>query len=223
MTAFATYPPPGASTRTRWQAFGMAAAIEIAIVATVLVGAARHVQHDEAVVTMIDLTTPTPPVAPPSPPKPDIPPPRAKAVPVPQLELPVLQEPVPPTPVVPQPVVAREVAKEAPAIAAHVAPPPPPPASAPLPAEYIAKMQAAVQAAFEYPMAAKAQDFRGRARVAFSLVDTHPSGARVIVSSGMNIVDKAALRAVEAANYPPPPDGAARADRVFEVWAGYVD
>jgi TonB family protein len=131
---------------------------------------------------------------------------------------------VQPAPVAPPTqVVTREVEKEAPAAAVHVPPPPPPAASAPLSADYIAKMQAAVQAAFEYPMAAKAQDFRGRARVAFSLVDTHPSGARVIVSSGMNIVDKAALRAVAAANYPPAPDGLSHPDRVFEVWAGYVD
>jgi len=223
MTAFATYPPQGMSARTRWQAFGMAAVIEAAIVAAVLAGVARHVQHDDAVVMTMALTPPTPPVAAPSPPKPDIPPPRAKAVTVPQVELPVLQEPVQPTPVAPQPVVAREVEKEAPAIAAHVPPPPPPAASAPLSADYIAKMQAAVRAAFEYPMAAKAQDFKGRARVAFSLVDTHPSEARIIVSSGMNIVDRAALKAVQAATYPPAPDGLSHADRVFDVWVGYVD
>ncbi len=222
MTAFATYPPQGMSARIRWQAFGMAAVIEAAIVAAVLAGVARHVQHDDAVVMTMALTTPTPPVAPPSPPKPDIPPPRAKSVPVPQLELPVVQEPVQPTPVAPQPVVAREVEKEAPAIVAHVAPPPPP-ASAPLPAEYIAKMQAAVQAAFQYPMAAKAMDFKGRAHVSFSLIDGHPSGARITVSSGMSVMDKAALRAVEAASYPPSPDGLSHADRTFEVWVGYVD
>jgi TonB family protein len=223
MTAFATYPPQGASPRVRWQALGMAAAIEIAIVAAVLVGAAQHVRHEEAVVMTMALTTPAP-VALPSPPKPDIPPPRAKAVPVPQLELPMLQEPVQPTPAVPPTQgVTRDVEKDTPVIVAHVPPPPPQAASAPLSADYIAKMQAAVQAAFEYPMAAKAQDFKGRARVAFSLIDTHPSGARVIVSSGMTIVDKAALRAVEVASYPPAPDGLSHGDRVFEVWAGYVD
>jgi len=39
----------------------------------------------------------------------------------------------------------------------------------------------------------------------------------------MNIVDRAALRAVEAANDPPAPDGMNHADRVFDVWVGYVD
>lgn len=223
MTAFATYPLREPSPRARWQAFGMAAAIEIAIVVAVLAGAARHVQHEDAVVMTMALTPPAPPVAPPSPAKPDIPPPRAKAVPVPQLELPPLQEPVQPTPVAPQPVLARELEKEAPATAARTAPPPPPPASAPLSAEYIAKMQAAVQAAFQYPMAAKALDFKGRAHVSFSLVDGHPSGARITVGSGMSVMDKAALRAVEAASYPPSPDGLSHADRIFEVWVGYVD
>jgi len=198
MTAFATYPPQGMSTRTRWQAFGMAAAIETAIVVAVLAGAARHMQRD----------------------KPDIPPPRAKAVPVPQLALPVLQEPAPPTPAVtpPQPAVHNV---EAPQVAAPVAPPPPPAASAVLSAEYVAKVKAAVQGATAYPMAAKAQDFKGRARVAFSLNGTRPSGARIEVTSGMSICDKAALKAVEEAVYPPAPEAFSHADQAFEVWVSF--
>jgi len=207
------------SARTRWQAFGLAAAIETAIVVAVLVGAARHVQRDEPVVLSINLTPMTPPVAPPAPPKPDIPPPRAKAVPVPQLALPVVQEPVPV--VVPPPQVAvRNVEPDAPVVVPH-APPPPPAASAPVPTEYIAKIQAAVESAAETPMAARAQDFKGRARVAFRLNDTRPSAARILVTSGMSICDKAALKAVENASYPPAPEALSHADQSFEVWVRF--
>ena len=220
MTAFATYPPQGMSTRTRWQAFGMAAAIETAIVVAVLAGAARHVQRDEPVVLSINLTPTTPPVAPPAPPKPDIPPPRAKAAPAPAAPAARAAAPAPPTPAVtpPQPAVHNV---EAPQVAAPVAPPPPPAASAVLSAEYVAKVKAAVQGATAYPMAAKAQDFKGRARVAFSLNGTRPSGARIEVTSGMSICDKAALKAVEEAVYPPAPEAFSHADQAFEVWVSF--
>jgi protein TonB len=72
-------------------------------------------------------------------------------------------------------------------------------------------------------MAAKALDFKGRARVAFGMIDTRPTGARIIVSSGLAIMDRAALHAVEAANFPPAPDGQSHADRTFDVWVGYVE
>lgn len=222
MTAFAMYPPQGMSARARWQAFGMAVAIEVAIVVAALAGAARHVRHDEPVVLSINLTTPTtPPVAPPPPAKPDVPPPRAKSLPSPEVTLPAIPEPVPAAqfPVAsppPQPTV-----HDAEPVVAAVAPPPAPAASAAPSAEYIAKVRAAVQGAFEYPMAAKAQDFKGRARVSFSLIDTHPSSARIVVSSGMNIVDKAALKAVEGASYPPAPEALSHVDQAFEVWVSF--
>jgi protein TonB len=200
----------------------MAAAIEAAIVVAVLAGAARHVQHDEPVVLSVNLMTPpTPAVAPPLLAKPDVPPPRAKSLPLPEVTLPAVPEPAPvPPPPVASPL-AEPVVHGAEPVAAPVAPPPQPAASAAPSAEYIAKVRAAVQGAFEYPMAAKAQDFRGRARVAFSLTDTRPSSARIVVSSGMNIVDRAALKAVERASYPPAPEALRRADQAFEVWVSF--
>ncbi len=222
MTAFATYPPYGMSGRPRWQALGMTVAVEAVIVVAVLVGAVRHVQHDEPVVLSVNLMTPTaPPVAQPPLPKPDVPPPRAKSLSLPEVTLPVVTEPAPaPPPPVASPL-AQPVVHTAEAVAAAVAPPPPPAASAAPSAEYLAKVRAAVQGAFEYPMAAKAQDFKGRARVAFSLNDTRPSGARIVVSSGMNIVDRAALRAVEGASYPPAPEALSHAEQAFEVWVSF--
>jgi len=222
MTAFATYLPQGTSGRPRWRAFGMAAAIEAAIVVAVLAGATRHVQHDEPVVMSVDLMTPAaPPVAQTPLAKPDVPPPRTKSLLLPEVTLPVVPEPapVPPTPVASP--LAQPVVRTVEPVAAPVAPPPPPAASAAPSAEYIAKVRAAVQGAFEYPMAAKAQDFKGRARVAFSLNDTRPSGARIVVSSGMNIVDRAALKAVEGASYPPAPEALSRTNQAFEIWVSF--
>ena len=224
MTAFATYPPQGMSARTRWQAFGMAAAIEAAVVVAVLGGAARHLQREEPAVLTINLMAPTtPPVAPPPRAKPDVPPPRTKSLSLPEVALPVVPEPSPTPlpPVASPPPVAVAHNVEPVAAPAAPAPTPTPAASAAPSAEYIARVRAAVQGAFEYPMAAKAQDFKGRTRVAFNLTDTHPGSARVIVSSGMSIVDRAALRAVEAASYPPPPEALSHVDQAFEVWVSF--
>ena len=223
MSAFASYPPQGPTSRPRWRAFGMAAAIEAAIVVALLAGAARHVQHDEPVVLSINLMAPTvPPVAPAPLPKPDAPPPRVKPLSLPEMTAPVVPEPTPVLPALPTSPPAQAVVHAAESVAAPVAAPPPPPAASAAPsAEYIAKVRAAVQGAFEYPMAARAQDFKGRARVAFSLDDTHPSSARIVVSSGMNIVDRAALKAVEGASYPPAPEALAHAEQAFEVWVSF--
>ncbi len=170
----------------------------------------------------VSLMAPTTPATVQAPlPKPDVPPPRTKSLAVPELVLPVVTEPSPAPPPLaspmPQPVALARAAEPA---AAPVAAPPPAASAAPS-AEYIAKVRAAVQAAFEYPMAARAQDFKGRARVAFNLNDTRPSGARVVVSSGMGIVDRAALKAVEGASYPPAPEALSHAAQSFEVWVNF--
>ncbi len=224
MTALALHQPYGASGRPRWKALGLAAGLEAAIVVAVIYGAARHARHEEPEVLSVSLMAPTtPPTVQPPLPKPDVPPPRTKSLAVPELVLPVVTEsqatPTPPplASPTPQPVV---VARAAEPVAAPVAPPPPAASAAPS-AEYIAKVRAAVQAAFEYPMAAKAQDFKGRARVAFNLNDTRPSSAHVVISSGMGIVDRAALKAVEGASYPPAPEALSHAEQSFEVWVNF--
>lgn len=224
MTALALHQPYGASRRPRWKALGLAAGLEAAIVVVVVYGAARHVQHVEPEVLSVSLMAPTtPPTVQVPPPKPDVPPPRTRSLSVPELVLPVVNEPSP-TPAPPPPLASpspQPVAARAAEPVAAPAPPPTPAASAVPSAEYIAKVRAAVQAAFEYPMAAKAQDFKGRARVAFSLNDTRPSGARVVVTSGMGIVDRAALKAVEGASYPPAPEALSHVEQAFEVWVSF--
>ena len=78
-----------------------------------------------------------------------------------------------------------------------------------------------MQAAFVYPAAAKAAEFRGRTRVAFRLLDAKASGARVLVGSGMGLVDNAALQAVQRASYPSPPADQKAAELNFEVWVEF--
>lgn len=223
MTAIARHPPFGTRGRPRWKALGLVAGLEAAIVVALVFGAARHVQRDAPDVLSVMLMTPTTPtVVPAPPPKTEVPPPRTRSLALPELTLPVVIEPSAPAPApLASPTAPAVVSRAAEAVAVPAASPPPPAASAAPSAEYIAKVRAAVQAAFEYPMAAKAQDFKGRTRVAFNLNDTRPSGARVVVTSGMGIVDRAALKAVEGASYPPAPESLGHAEQAFEVWVSF--
>jgi len=85
-------------------------------------------------------------------------------------------------------------------------------------ATYNAKIAAAVQAAFQVPMAASALAFKGRVRVEFALQDGRVGTARVVLSSGLGAVDHAALRAVRFAAYPPPPSVLAGVDGTYQIW-----
>jgi protein TonB len=145
--------------------------------------------------------------------------------------LPRLQAITPPAPE-PVPQVATPVAPATPAPLAAAPSPIAPPAAAPPPppqaasksdpnAEYAAKVKAAVQAALIFPPAAAAMDFQGRARVEFKLRDRAPSQARILVSSGMGLTDRAALQSVEAAKYPPPPQALAGQEKTYEVWVEF--
>lgn len=217
-----------------WPSFGAALTLEAAAVAGLLVWLSLHPAEPPLRVLPLQIEAapaPTPP-APPTPPvnKP-LPP-----VPVPQ---PVQRAPRPavapaaaPVPAPPLPVSSApsEVAATPPvqaaapvAAAAPPAPPPPPPPAGPVgpSPEYIAKVRAAVQAAFIYPPAAVAADFHGRTRVAFTLRGTTPANARVLVGSGMGLVDRAALQSVQSANYPPPPPDMKMAEAQFEVWVEF--
>jgi TonB family protein len=99
------------------------------------------------------------------------------------------------------------------AAASPAAPAAPDPALA-----YNVKLAAAVQAAFEVPGSAKALSFKGRARMEFSLHDGKVSAIRVIQSSGLSAVDRAATKAVETASYPLPPAGLQNKDGVYQIW-----
>jgi protein TonB len=157
-------------------------------------------------------------------------PPEVKPLPVPAKV--ALAPPKPQTPVTPEvrpvqdiahPVVAQPTAFSSPVVAAAPSPPLPAVVSPPAPVvdpalAYNFKLAAAVQAAFVVPGPASALGFKGRARVEFHLRDGVASNAKVIQPSGLGAVDRAAIKAVEAAAFPPPPPALAGKDGVYQIW-----
>lgn len=212
-----------------WQDFGAAFTLEALAIAALIAWMAAHPPPPKLIPLAIQIeAAPNLEAPPPEPPKAlpkVIPPPVKTAVVTPP-------SPPPPAPMAtPVPVVPAPSERPSPStsIASPFAPPaPPPPPPPPVlagpagpSADYIAKVRAAVQAAFVYPAAAKALEFRGRTRVAFKLLDATPIGARVLVGSGMNLVDKAALQAVQNAVYPPTPADQKSLELSFEVWVEF--
>ena len=65
-------------------------------------------------------------------------------------------------------------------------------------------MRAAIQAALHYPESARMAGMSGRIRVAFRYRDGVVSNVSVVVSSGMGLLDRAAVAAVRDAAYPKP-------------------
>ena len=104
-------------------------------------------------------------------------------------------------------------------------PVPPPPAARPTEAEvladYTAKIRDAVQTALIFPKAAESLGYAGRTRVEFRLHQGRQSGAHVIVSSGINMFDRAALQAVQDAVYPQPPEVLMGQARLFQIWVEF--
>jgi protein TonB len=88
-------------------------------------------------------------------------------------------------------------------------------------AEYAAKVRAAVQAAHHVPQALAALNYSGRVRVEFHLRDRIPAQARVLVESGVGMIDRAALQAVSGAQYPAPPPELAGEDLIYQVWVEF--
>lgn len=97
---------------------------------------------------------------------------------------------------------------------------PPAPESTPpdLSAAYNAKLTQAVQMAFEVPAVAESLNFKGRTRIEFSLHNGVVSASRVVQSSGLGAVDRAALKAVQTANYPAPPPSLQGKDGTYQIW-----
>lgn len=219
--------------RRSWQSFGLAITIEVLAIATVVAWIVAHSPQPVPQVMPITIESMQPepapalpaPEAPKSLPLPQarpIMPPRPAPRPVPQPEaLPPM--PAQEIPVTPPPMVSAPTAFSAPPViaAAPPAPPPPPPVQLGPPAEYIAKVKAAVQAAAVYPPAAVALNFRGRTRVEFKLKDGVSSQARVVTGSGMGLVDRAALQSVQAALYPPSPAVLAGKEEIYQVWVEF--
>jgi periplasmic protein TonB len=88
------------------------------------------------------------------------------------------------------------------------APPPPPsapPAAAADPsASFEGALRAVIQAALRYPESARMASMAGRTRVAFKFRDGVVSDVTVVTSSGVGLLDRAALAAVRDAAYPKP-------------------
>lgn len=213
------------------QALGLAFVVEaalLAIVCAILVGTPVKPALSEPVpITLLNQAEQPPePLPTPKPPEPkptSKPQPKAKVIP------PRPQPQVPPPPrQAPTPVAPLPVAQAPTTFTEPVSPPPPPPPApaasgrADPSAEYAAKVRAAVQAAVAYPAAAAALHFAGRVRLEFHLRDTVPSQARVVVSSGIGMIDRAALQSVQSAQYPEPPPDMRGSDRLYQVWVEFT-
>jgi periplasmic protein TonB len=108
-----------------------------------------------------------------------------------------------------------------------VAPPaPPPPTTASIDpailAAYDAKLTAAVQAAFHAPSTAADMNFKGRVRIEFNLRDGVVTNVRIDVPSGLGAVDRAAVKAVQMASYPFPPQALLGKDGTYQIWVACI-
>lgn len=155
---------------------------------------------------VVEMTFPAPP-APPAPPKPAAEQPKRETVTPPKVVHHAEPKPVEETTPEPQPQVADatpppNVEQEKPVADAH------PSQSAKgndVPATFSDKARTAVQSAVQYPYAAKMAHITGNTRVAFLYMDGLISNPRIIKSSGYDSLDRAALKAVSEAKYPPTP------------------
>ncbi|PKU26224.1 TonB family protein [Telmatospirillum siberiense] len=201
-----------------------AAVLAIAVEAAVLTGAAwllaRPAPPPPAREEInLDLTTLPPPELP-KPPEPEppkaLPPKPEPAKPVSQKmqAKPEMRKPVPPPPVSARTAPPPGLVSSAPSDFAE--PPPPAPVEAPpvrsaAKAEAVdlfqAQARAAVQAALRYPNAARVRKLVGQSRIGFDYRDGQASNARIVTSSGYDVLDEAAIAALNNAVLPtPPPD-----------------
>jgi periplasmic protein TonB len=218
-------------TRRTWQSFGLALTLESLLVAGGLLALlySSHKVAASATSLVIELQAPTNAPMPAPMPAPPTTPPSKLALPVPTPKAlpkePQKQEP--PLPVTPSP---AAVLAPTPAPVPAVAPPQATAAVASKPAQasthadvdalaaYNAKLAAAVQAAFEMPLAAQELAFKGRTRVEFVLRDGHVSSPRVVQPSGLGAADRAAIKAVQSATYPPPPESLKGKEGLYQIW-----
>ena len=134
--------------------------------------------------------------------------------------------PSPPTPApetappAPSPTSAQTAAPTEPAPVA-------PPAAAATPAagrpnaSFAAALRAAIQLALHYPESARMEGTTGRTLVAFMYRDSAVSHIRVVTSSGMGLLDHAAVAAVRDAQCPPPPRGMEGKDLPERLWIDF--
>lgn len=205
---------------------GRAFALALLTETLILIAVVTLLAHSEHPVKRYTPVTPLTIVNEPTPPKPVEKPKPPEPKPV--VHKVVIPKPVVvPTPPKPQPVPTPLPKTEAPTPFTTPTPPPPPPPPEPQPdlsaqqkamADYASKIHAAVQAAVYYPPAAVAMHFSGRALVAFHLMNTTVSGIKIVTTSGLGLVDNAAIQAVQNAQYPEPPANLRDKDQTFRVW-----
>ena len=187
--------------------WGVAVLIEAALIlglAALVVPSVKAPEPDPINVLFDD--TPPPKAEPLKPIKPVV----VKNLPVPVVKPQVVTAPQPETPPTPAPSKAEPLTVAAESAYVQPAPPPPPPTPVTGPSdkelEFAARVKAAIQAAVVYPMAAKQMGYRGKALVEFIYRDGAVMQTHVVQSSGMVMIDNAALAAVSAARFPAPPE-----------------
>lgn len=82
-------------------------------------------------------------------------------------------------------------------------------------------LRASIQAALRYPESARMEGASGRTLVAFVYRDRAVSGIRVVTSSGMGLLDHAAVAAVRDAECPPPPHGMEGKSLPEQLWVDF--
>lgn len=139
----------------------------------------------------------------------------------------------PTNPIVPTPAIAL-IAPGPPTTAPGTVSPPTPaaispvmPSAAPAPSAepspaYNARLTSAAQAAFEVPGSVSSLNFKGRTRVGFKLRDGEVSGVSVMQPSGLGAMDRAAVKAVQTAHYPPPPAALQSKEVSYEIWVTHA-
>ncbi|WP_291520447.1 energy transducer TonB [Acidithiobacillus sp.] len=172
----------------------------------------------------IHMVQPAPPKPKPTPPPPKPvvqPKPTPKPVPKPtprRVPHPVQHHPLPP-----KPLLAKTPAPRLPVYAPPVTPPAPPPTPSPAARQaaidnYAAMLRARVQANARVPDSVRMMHVSGTAVISFRLTPSgHLLSAHVAQSSGIGAINRAALKAVEIASYPPFRKKMPKHDMTFNV------
>ncbi len=182
-------------------------------------------------VIQLQVSTMQPPKA--KPPQPAPPKPHVQAHQLPPKPQPV--QPAQPSPakaLPPLPVASTPTPTSVPAPVAHPSPAPSKPSppvaktvtSAPDPrlrASFEDKLRTAIQAALNYPYAARMAHMHGRTQVSFVIRHGQIGEAQVVTSSGYRILDTAALQALMTAHVPELPEELEHQDLAFTLWVDH--
>ncbi len=220
-----------ANLKRQWQSFLAALSIEGLVVLALVAWLAVHPSVVPELVTPISIDSSISEKLESTPPPKKITPPLLPHIPIYQPQRSVqapasVQSPQPaPAPsLAPSPEPVAPVLTPSPVAAVKSAPPVPPPMAQPAPSAidpaiaYNAKLAAAVQAAFEVPSTAAALNFKGRTRIEFNLLDGVVSAVRVLQPSGLGATDRAAIKAVQMAAFPPPPPALQGKSGSYQIW-----